>query len=258
MSEGLRVLVADDESMARKRLVRLLEAIDAVEVAGECADGAEVLAAVKAGGVDVVLLDIQMPGLTGTDAVALWPAGGPAVVYCTAHAEHAVRAFEQGAVDYLLKPIEPDRLKKALERVRARGQGDAKRAATEDTGPLGGETEPLQRLAVPTRQGVVLLDPATITHAVLADELVTVHAGQSEYLTDFSLQELESRLPKGRFMRVHRRALLNLEAVTRLEPLETGGYLARIRPGQTVEVSRQAARELRRMMGLRKPAGEPE
>jgi two-component system LytT family response regulator len=245
---SLKVLIADDEQLARARLTRLLQALDGVEVVGEAKDGDEVLSRLKLGGVDLVLLDVQMPKLTGTEALALWPADGPLVVFCTAHAEHAVRAFDTGAVDYLLKPIEPERLKKALD--RARDRGERARFAAEV------KAHQVSRLAITTRQGVVLVDPATISHAQLEDELVTVFTAAASYLTDFSLQELQDRLPAGRFERVHRRALLNLEAVARLEPLETGGYLARTHAGHAVEVSRQAARELRRRLGLRKAPGE--
>nr|WP_211194525.1 response regulator [Pyxidicoccus fallax] len=255
----MRVLVADDELLARKRLSRLLAAFPDVEVCGEAADGEAVLSAVRAGGVDVVLLDIHMPGLSGLDALALMPEGRPRVILCTAHAEHAVEAFDHGAVDYVLKPVEPARLQKALERARSRlepaprDSAKAEPPATErpsSTPPAKG----LARLPIPTRQGIVLVDPETISHAALEDELVTVFTGQGDYLTDFTLNELAEKLPPERFHRVHRRALLNLSHVTRLEPLETGGYLARTARGHTVEVSRQSARELRRMLGLRKSA----
>jgi two-component system LytT family response regulator len=244
----LRVLIADDEQLARARLTRLLSAMPEIELVGEAKDGDEVLKRVREGGIDLVLLDIQMPKLTGTEAMALWPPSGPQVVFCTAHAEHAVKAFDTGAVDYLLKPIEPERLGKALERAKERETRARFAAAVKQ--------HQLTRLAVTTRQGVVLLDPATISHATLEDELVTVFSGTASYLTDFTLQELQDRLPQGKFERVHRRALLNLEAVARLEPLETGGYLARTQHGHSVEVSRQAARELRRRLGLRKGPGD--
>lgn len=240
----LKVLVADDEALARQRLTRLLGALPDVEQVGEAKDGDEVLARIAAGDVDVVLLDIQMPKLTGVEALALWPADGPLVVFCTAHAQHAVSAFDGGAVDYLLKPVEPARLKKALDRAREKGALKAFRAEVKKA--------KVARLAITTRQGVVLVDPLTISHAVLEDELVTVFAGDQQYLTDYSLQELADRLPADKFERVHRRALLNLEHVQRLEPIETGGYFARTRHGHSVEVSRQAARDLRKRLGLRK------
>ncbi|RKG60472.1 DNA-binding response regulator [Corallococcus sp. AB011P] len=249
MREPLRVLIADDELLARKRLSRLLAALPDVSVCGEAVDGDSVLAAVRAGGVDVVLLDIHMPGLSGLDAMALLPEGGPHVIFCTAHAEHAVNAFEHGAVDYVLKPVEAARLQKALERARARVKAPTATAPT-----AAAEKPALTRLPIPTRQGLVLVSPDSISHAALEDELVTVFTAQGDYLTDFSLNELADKLPPEHFHRVHRRALLNLSHVTRLEPLETGGYLARTARGHSVEVSRQSARELRRMLGLRKGA----
>jgi two-component system, LytTR family, response regulator len=241
----LRVLIADDEQLARARLTRLLSAMEDVAIVGEAKDGDEVLVKVRAGGIDVVLLDVQMPKLTGVEAMALWPADGPWVVFCTAHAEHAVKAFEVDAVDYLLKPVEPDRLKKALDKARAKETKERFSAAVK-------KHQAIPRLPVQTRQGVVLLDPQAVTHAVLDGELVTVHTKDASFLTDYTLNDLELRLSGGTFERVHRRALLNLEAVARLEPLETGGYLARTTTGHSVEVSRQAARDLRKRLGLRK------
>jgi two-component system, LytTR family, response regulator len=239
----LRVLVADDEAIARKRLVRLLGDMPDVELVGQCADAHEVLAALRESEPDVVLLDIQMPDLSGLDAPKFFPPDGPSVVFCTAHAAHAVSAFDVGAVDYLLKPIDGPRLRKALDRARDRG------AAAGASGTVAAPS--LERLPLPTRQGIVLVDPRDITHAVLADELVTVYTLAQTYLSALSLQELESRLGGGSFVRVHRRALLNLAHVVRLAPNEVGGFVAETAGGHSVEVSRQAARGLRRRLGLR-------
>jgi two-component system LytT family response regulator len=250
--DRLRVLIADDELLARKRLTRLLSAMPGVEVAGECKTGDEVLARVAQGGIDVILLDIHMPGLSGLGAMALLPAGGPYVVFCTAHASHAVAAFDVGAVDYVLKPIEAGRLQKALDRARGhRGH----REPREPRAPGGPGATP-DRLAVSTRDGILLVDPRDVTHAVLESELVTLFTTSGRHLTDFTLQELEDALPRDDFVRVHRRAILNLAHVVRLEPQDTGGFLARTRTGHTVEVSRQSARSLRRRFGLRKPPGD--
>jgi two-component system, LytTR family, response regulator len=242
----LRVLVADDEATARKRLVRLLGAMPEVTLAGECADAEAVLARVRAGDVDVVLLDIQMPELSGLEALQLFPAGGPLVIFCTAHAAHAVSAFDVGALDYLLKPIDGGRLRKALDRARQR-----RREAPADPAAVPPPVDSLLRLALPTRQGIVLLDPRDVTHAQLADELVTVYTAAHTYLSALSLQELEGRLPAATFVRVHRRALVNLTHVVRLQPNEVGGFLALTTGGHSIEVSRQAARDLRKRLGLR-------
>ena len=251
MSERLRVLIADDEQVARRRLLRLLRAFPDVEICGECATGDEVLARVRQGGVDVILLDIDMPEFSGMEAMQLLPEPKPVVIFCTAHAEHAVQAFEVGAVDYLLKPIEAGRLAKAIERARLQGSGGRVPA---DLAPAR-SAPATARLAISTRNGIVLLDPADVTHALLEDELVTVYTTRAEYLTDFTLQELETRLA-GVAERVHRKALLNLAHVVCLEPCETGGFVARTRNGKLVQVSRQSARDLRRRLGLRRANGE--
>ena len=149
----LRVLVADDEATARKRLLRLLAAMEDVEIAGECGDAHEVLARVRGGQVDVVLLDIQMPRLDGFEVLEL-VGGEVGVIFVTAYDKYALKAFEVQAVDYLLKPIDGGRLRKALDRVR-------QRAAGPKAEPAASSAAPLDRLALPTRQGIVLLDPST-------------------------------------------------------------------------------------------------
>jgi len=230
----MRVLLADDESMARQRLERLLKALPDVVLTRSCESAEEVLDEVRRRPVDVLLLDIRMPGLSGLEAMQLLPEPRPYVIFCTAHREHAVEAFDHGAVDYLLKPVDPARLKKALERAQQR---------------LGSE---VNRLPIVTRHGIRLLRPEDISHVVLDGELATVFTATEQLLTDATLQELQDKLAPFGFERVHRRALLHLGRVARLTPLETGGFLAHVRPGQEVEISRQVARELRRRLGLRK------
>lgn len=242
----LRVLAADDELIARKRLVRLLSAMPGVELVDCHAEAESVLRALQSQAVDVLVLDIQMPGLTGLELHALLPAPAPYVIFATAHPEHAVQAFDLGAVDYVLKPIEAGRLGKAIERARAvvRSKG----------GATPREAEPpvvLPRLPVSTREGVVLLDPSALSHAVFDGVLVTlVTRDGHRHLTDASLQDIAARLPADRFVRAHRRALLNLHEVALLRPTDSGGYLAVTHAGDEVPVSRQTARKLRRSLGL--------
>jgi two-component system LytT family response regulator len=240
---ALRVVVCDDELIARRRAARLLSEQPGVEVVGECASGSEVLARLAAEDVDLVVLDIHMPGMTGLETALQMPEDRPYLIFLTAHPEHAVAAFDVGATDYLVKPVDEVRLKKALD--RARRQLDA---------PLGRDAHdaaaPLARLAIATRTGVVLLGPDEVTHAVFDGQLVTVHTRDRAILADATLQELDQRLSAPHFERVHRRAIVNLLHVERLEPVLSGGYVARIAGGKSVDVSRQAARRLRRRLGI--------
>ena len=227
----LKVLIADDELMARKRLKRLVGAIDEAEVVAECVDGEEVLKCLSTTDVDVVLLDIHMPHLSGVDAMGLIGEDGPAIIFTTAHADHAVDAFAGGAVDYLLKPIESARLVKALDRVRQR-------------------PTPSKRVFVSTRKGVLLVDPGEISHAVIDGESVLLHTTRGKVITDYRLAELQRRLSGGEFERIHRRALINVNFLERLEPVDTGGYIAHMTDGSRISVSRQAARRLRKCWSL--------
>lgn len=246
--DELRVIVADDELLARKRLVRLLEAMHGVRVIGVHDSGEGVLTQLRHDSADVLVLDVDMPGLSGIEAHALVPAGGPYVIFATAHPEHAVAAFDLGAVDYVLKPIDPARLARAIERARGR--------RPDEPAALEGPPIRLPRIPVTTRQGIVLVDPDEIGHAEFDGTLVTIHRLQGEpLLCDMSLQDLAARLPDEVFERVHRRAILNLRAVVMLEPQPTGGYVAVTKSGAKVGVSRQCARRLRRWLGIGK-AGE--
>ncbi len=252
-SAPLRVLVCDDELMARKRIARIVSELAGIEAVLECASGEEVLRVLGEEDIDVAILDINMPGLTGIETTAKMPEERPYVIFLTAHPEHALAAFDVGAVDYVMKPAESERIEKAIVRARSFLDGPP-RSASAGVGASASSTNEgsaLKRLAVPTKQGVILLSPLEITHAIFDGALVTVHTEGKKLLTDHTLQDLEDKLPKDTFERVHRRALLNLEAVTRLVPLPSGGYTAELRTGLTVEISRQSARKLRRRLGLR-------
>jgi DNA-binding LytR/AlgR family response regulator len=242
----MKVLVVDDEAPARRRLLRMLAAISDVEVVGEAADGLEARAMIDAHAPDLVLLDIHMPELDGL-ALARDP-GMPAVVFTTAHAEHAVVAFELAAVDYLLKPIERERLERAIERARARVEGR-----------LGGEQldqvlraaklgEP-PRLAAKSGTRVHLLPVVELTCLVAQDKYVaTWHEGR-EHLLDDSLAVLEPRLAPFGFVRVHRAALVNLAAVTSIVG-DAGSARVELKDGRSAPVSRRELSALRRRLGL--------
>jgi two-component system LytT family response regulator len=248
MSIPLRVLVCDDELMARKRVLRLLSELPGIEATFECESGEQVLAKLAEEDVDVAILDINMPGLSGLETVMQMPEDRPYVIFLTAHPEHAVQAFDVGAVDYLLKPVDDARLAKAITRARQsldHGQGGAREPALP-----GAPTKP-GKLAIATHDGAALVNPGDVTHATFDGALVTVHTADRSILTDDTLQDLEAKLPPGPFERVHRRAIVNLDHVDRLESVDSGGYVACLSTGKRVDVSRQSARRLRRRLGLR-------
>ncbi len=206
------------------------------------------LARLREDEVDVAILDVNMPGgLSGLETVLAMPEDRPYVVFVTAHPEHAVQAFEVGAVDYVMKPIDDARLSKAIDRARQflDGPGRGEKGERE-------EQQKLAKLAIATHDGAALVSPSEVTHATFDGTLVTVHTSTRTILTDDTLQDLELKLARtGSFERVHRRAILNLDHVERLESVDSGGYVACLPHGKRVDVSRQSARKLRRRLGLR-------
>jgi two-component system LytT family response regulator len=239
MSQALRVALADDEAIARKRLSRLLGELPDVKVVLVSESGEALLEELPAAAPDILLLDIQMPGLSGIEVQARLGPDAPYVIYVTAHPQHALDAYDAGAIDYVLKPVEEQRLARAIERARGR----LARAAE----PLRGADKAL-RIPIEVRDGILLLSPDEITHLSFDGQLVTLHGTGREVITDRTLSELEALLAPHGFERVHRRYLVNLHRVVQLADHPSGGYTAHCDDGATVAVSRQVARQLRRRL----------
>ena len=234
----LRIALADDEPLARARLARLLREAGC-EVAAELEDGAAVLAWIKgAPSVDALFLDIQMPGATGLEVMAELPERLP-VVFVTAYAEHAVRAFEAAAVDYVLKPLSADRLAKSLARLRERP------AAPQAHASAGG------RYPVKAGEGHLFLELRRTTHFEVEDEVVWAWSGGTRFRTGWTtLAEVEQAFPAAGLLRIQRHLLLRPEAVTGLRPLEGGRAAARVGEGLELETSRTATPKLKELLGL--------
>jgi two-component system LytT family response regulator/two-component system response regulator AlgR len=241
MSQPLRVLVAEDEPFNLRRLTRLLREAGC-EVVAELEDGPSVLDWLARGEpVDALFLDIQMPGLTGLEVSADLPRPCP-VVFVTAYAEHAVRAFEQAATDYLLKPVTTGRLAATLQRLRARaGQEAGRQVEARPTGPF--------RFPVKAGAGVVLVDFAKTTHFVFEDEAVWAFAGERLRTTWKTLADAELALGH-RVVRGHRHLLIRPEAIVGVRAGDSGRLRARLAGGAEVEVSRGAAPGLKARLGL--------
>jgi len=236
----LRVLIAEDEPLNLARLSRLLQEAGC-EIVAEVTDGPGVFEWLNKGEpVDALFLDIQMPGLSGLDVVADLPRPFP-IVFVTAYSEHAVRAFEQAAVDFLLKPVTAERLAKTLERLRSPRE-HATPEAPKPTGPF--------RYPVKAGQGLVFLDLAKTTHFTFEDGIVWAHAGDRFRTLWQTLTEAETALAGRGLLRSHRHLLLRPEAVVGVRAGEFGRILARLAGGVELEVSRGAAPALKKRLGL--------
>jgi two-component system LytT family response regulator len=243
----VKVLVVDDEPIARRRLVRMIRALDGWEVAGEAEDGLAARRQIAALAPDVVLLDVRMPGLDGLSLVRADGARLPPIIFTTAYAEYAVQAFDAEAVDYLLKPVEPDRLRRALERARRKG-AELGAARMER---LVSRLRPPEPPPLAARRGdtVYFFDPRQIAALHAEDNYVAFVVRDRKYLLDESMRDLEQRLSDLGFLRVHRGALVNLRRVVSLRA-EGGGASLVLSDGRTVAVSRRRLAAVRRRLGL--------
>ena len=246
----IRVLIVDDEAPARERLKRLLADIEGVELIGEAEGGVQAVEMIERKKPDLVLLDIQMPGLDGFGVIEALE-DPPPVIFVTAYDEYAIRAFEVNALDYLLKPFSRERLEKAVRR--------AQEALTEEQdfamrlGPLleslATQGRYLTRLAVRDRDRICVLDVDEVDWIDVEDEQVMVHVGDRAYLIRRTLTELEARLDPAHFFRAHRSAIVNLSRVKEVIPWFKGSHKLRLTTGAEVELSRARARALRKILG---------
>ncbi len=253
-TDTLRVVIADDEPRARQFLERLLAEHDGVEVVGSARNGAEAFAHIARAKPDAVFLDIHMPDLSGLEVARhLKGDDAPIVVFVTAYDQHAVEAFELAALDYVLKPIRRERLAETIKRVRTEAESGGRRnhasAVREvlESEPLARDSQPLLRLPVRHRREVKLLDLADVPLVFSRDRLVLARSDGKEFLVDYTLQELESRLPEGQFVRVHRGALVNVNAIESYGA-EDGVLVLRLKDGTRVEASERRAAEVRRRL----------
>ncbi len=238
----LKVALADDEPLARARLARLLREAGC-EVKAELVDGPAVLAWLREPrDVEALFLDIQMPGATGLEVAAEVAECHhcPPVVFVTAHSEHAVRAFEAAAVDYILKPVSAERLAKTLARLC---EGGAKRTEAPGAAP--------QRFPVKAGDGHVFLELKRTTHFEVEEEVVWAWAAGSRHRTAWTtLSEVEGAFPAAGLIRIQRHLLLRPEAVLGLRPLEGGRASVRVAEGVDLEVSRSITPKIKELLGL--------
>lgn len=234
----MRVMIVDDEPLARRNLAVLLARDPEVELVGECSSGVEAPERVRALQPEVLFLDVQMPERDGFDVLELLGADvPPAVVFVTAYDQYALRAFEAGALDYLLKPFDTARFEKALERAKAvvRRRHDTPRR--------------VERLAVKSAGQVAFVSVAEIDWIEAADYYAALHVGGKTHMLRRTLAELESDLDAAMFVRIHRSTMVSVERVRAMEPGEDGEAVLVLKDGTTLRVSRRYRRSVQERLG---------
>jgi two-component system LytT family response regulator len=242
MSKPLRVLVVDDERLAREKLRRFLGAMPDVAIAGEAANGAQAIDRIRELAPDLVLLDVQMPGCDGFGVLAALPRETlPAVIFVTAHDEHAIRAFEVDAVDYLLKPFERGRLEQAVERARrelARDPAEMVARIERLLEATGAGRAPARRLAIKVDGRITPLPVDEIRWLEADDNYVRVHTARGAHRIRGPLAELERRMDPREFVRVHRSAIVRIDGIVEVATLFHGECEVVLRGGLRLAVGR--------------------
>lgn len=250
----LRIVIADDERPAREFLKALLRDVEGAEVVGEAENGADAVELIKREKPDLALLDLQMPEVSGLEAVRLLRKDQmPLVAFVTAYDEYAVQAFELNAIDYLLKPVEKARLAATLERASERlEEADWRARETENLRSADKaidevkRTEPLDRIPVKKREEIFLIPVGEISSIVADGELLHLVTTKSEkYSINYRLKDLEARLDERQFVRLSRGALANLDMIERVSPMPGGTYLVTMKNGQEISSSRLQSKILR-------------
>ena len=236
----IRALIVDDEAVARRRIRRLLSTDADVVVIGECADGTTALDAITRERPDLVFLDVQMPERDGLSVVAATDASiMPAFVFVTAFDRYALQAFEVHAIDYLLKPYTPERFRTAVQRAKERLRSRSVDASLASLAlALRDRPQYASRLSVRTGGRIVLVDLATVDWIEAEDNYVRLHAGARSYLHRESLTALEQQLDPGRFVRIHRSAIVQTDRIAELHPATHGDMDIVLRSGKRLPLSR--------------------
>ena len=247
----IKALIVDDEAPARSRLARMLLAFPDLEVAGEASNGLEALQVAQNLHPDLAFLDIEMPELNGLEVAEAWRGEGPAVVFVTAYSEHALKAFELSALDYLVKPVSPERLAETIERVRRRKEPRPAAHLQKLIESLE-EGRSRRRMAVKCGAKYRVFEPSQISAVVAREHYAALLVDGQELLADDSLDQLAQRLDPARFLRIHRSAIINLDYLRELDHEGDRKYTAVLSdPAKTrLPVSRERLEDLRKVLGL--------
>ena len=262
----LRVLVVDDELLGRERVAGLLREDPDVEIVGMIDNGRDAVEAIRAERPDLVFLDYQMPGLNGFDVVReVGPANMPVTVFVTAHDQHAVKAFELAALDYLVKPFDDERFEQALQRARRTVElQDVDRlrnqllAVLQGTGATHAESSAsaprapkyLERVAVESKGKIRVVPVSHIDYILAAGVYAELYVGDRRYIVRESLQTLEEKLDPNVFMRIHRSAIVRLDLIDVFLRAEGGDYEVQLKNGVRLRVSRSRREDLERRLGV--------
>lgn len=241
----MRTIIIDDEPLARSLLLELLENEKEIEVVAQCNDGFEGMKAIQDLQPDLIFLDIQMPKITGFEMLELLD-NPPKVIFTTAYDEYALKAFEVNALDYLLKPINPERLSKALEKLKI-SPGADQLIVNKRIPQL---PEQMQRIVVKVNGNIKILPLPEVFYLESADDYVKIHVNDKYYLKHQTMSNFEQQLPPRQFVRIHRSYLVNVQHIHKVDLYEKEQYCVVLRNNQKLPVSRSGYGKLKAELGF--------
>lgn len=247
----IRVLIIDDEPLARMVVKEYLQEFDQFEILQECNDGFEGLKAIQLHQPDLVFLDVQMPKINGFEMLELVEQA-PAVIFTTAFDEYAIKAFETHAVDYLLKPFSKDRFNKAIEKYLANVPSAPKAKQTTDELLETAAQSPAQheRIVVKTGTKVKIIPVQDVEYLAADDDYVSVYTAEGSFLKNKTMNFFEQTLDPRQFVRVHRSYMIAIPQITRIDPYEKDAHLAILKSGAKIPVSKTGYGKLKQVLGI--------
>ncbi|MBS1731217.1 MAG: LytTR family transcriptional regulator DNA-binding domain-containing protein [Bacteroidetes bacterium] len=241
----MKVLIIDDEPLARNVIKEYLKPYKDLEVVGECNDGFEGIKAIQEFQPDLIFLDIQMPRINGFEMLELVE-NKPRVIFTTAYEEYAIKAFDLHAIDYLLKPFDKNRFDKAIEKTRQQ-QSSAEKETFLQSIHLPAQ---MHRIVVKDGNKIRIIPLSQIFYIEAADDYVKIFTQSESFLKKQTMAYFEENLQQNQFARVHRSYLVNTQTVTRIDPYEKDGHLVLLTNGKKIPVSKSGYKKLKEMLGL--------
>ncbi|GAB2482843.1 MAG: response regulator [Cytophagales bacterium] len=241
----IKTIIIDDEPLAAELVKEYLMDYPQIEVISVCQDGFSGFKAIQEHNPELIFLDVQMPKITGFEMLELLDEA-PAVIFTTAFDQYALKAFDAQALDYLLKPFSKERFRQAMERA----MNQLGKVESEEESGLQSLAEKSDRLVVRVKNDIKIIPVQSVRYFEAEDDYVGIHTEEGKYLKKMTMKQLEDSLDAGKFARVHRSFLINLNEITGIEPYERESYLAKLRSGEKIPVSKSGYARLRQVLGL--------
>jgi two-component system LytT family response regulator len=249
MSAKMKILIVDDETLARELVKNYLVGVKGIEIVGECENGFEALKAIQELQPDLIFLDIQMPKIDGFELLEVLDTR-PEIIFCTAYDQYAIKAFEMNAVDYLLKPFSKERLQQAVEKARQRFGTLSLALGTPSPveklkNQIEEERKVLERIVTRLGSKVTVIPVDHIHYLEAADDYVMIHSELGDHLKEKTMKYFEVHLPPEQFIRIHRSYIVNISEIKTLEKYSKDSYLAILKNGDKIKVSSEGYKRLR-------------